>query len=261
MSFLELWGLGALIAWLYMTLIWVVSVAREDASIVDIFWGLGFVVLVVFYQIEAGEGVAPRQNLITILATIWGLRLSLHLFRRNRGRDEDYRYARWREQHGQKYWWYSYFQVFLLQGVVMWIVSAPLAAVHAHYEVFDDLGALDMLGVMAWTLGFFFEAVGDAHLVRFKRNPDNAGKVLDSGVWAYTRHPNYFGDALIWWGFFMIALAADSWWTVFSPLLMTWLLVRVSGVAMLERDLQASKPGYEAYAARTRAFIPWLPKD
>lgn len=259
MTFLEIWGLGALLVWLYMSVVWAVSLARKDASIVDIFWGLGFVILAVMYNLAVSEGFEPRQTLVTILVTVWGVRLSLHIFARNQGRPEDKRYRRWREQHGDNWWWYSYLQVFLLQGVVMWLVSAPLLAAMHYSDIFDALNGWDILGAMVWTLGFFFEAMGDAHLMRFKRQPENEGKLLQSGVWSYTRHPNYFGDALQWWGFYLIALAAGGWWTIFSPLLMTWLLVRVSGVAMLERDMR-SYDRFADYARETPAFLPRIPK-
>jgi steroid 5-alpha reductase family enzyme len=142
----------------------------------------------------------------------------------------------------------------------MWIVAAPLSAVQIP-SASDALGVLDIVAAALWLFGFTFEALGDLQLARFKANPENKGKVLQSGVWRYTRHPNYFGDSAQWWAFYLIAISAGGWWTIFSPIVMTVLLVRVSGVALLEKSLKKSKPGYEEYAKRTSAFIPWFPKS
>jgi steroid 5-alpha reductase family enzyme len=259
MSFFEVWGIGALVVWGYVTLIWIASVILTNASIVDIFWGLGFVVLSLVYFGLSTDGFHGRQFLILALVTTWGLRLSGYILARNWGKGEDYRYRNWREQYGQRYWWISYFQVFILQGAIMWLISATLLAAF-YYDTPDYLTPLDVVGVMLWTVGFFFEAVGDWHLMQFKRNPANEGKVLDSGVWAYTRHPNYFGDAAQWWAYYLIALST-GWGalTVFGPALMTFLLIYVSGVAMLERSMK-QKPKYADYIARTSAFFPRIPK-
>jgi steroid 5-alpha reductase family enzyme len=255
---LDVFGIGALVVWGLMTALWMLSLILKDASIVDIFWGAGFVVLGWFYFLMT-DGFAARKILLAVLVTVWGLRLAMHILRRNRGRGEDYRYREMRANHGASWWWVSYFQVFMLQGIIMLVVSTPLLAVQAA-DTPARLTLLDVLGAMLWTVGFFFEAVGDAHLTRFKRDPANEGKLLTSGVWTYTRHPNYFGDATQWWAFYLLALAAGGWWSIASPALMTVLLVRVSGVAMLEKSLKNEKPGYEDYMARTNAFIPGLPK-
>jgi steroid 5-alpha reductase family enzyme len=251
-------GVGALVIWGMMTALWVVSLILKDSSIVDIFWGVGFVVLNWLYYVMV-DGFAARKILLAVLVTVWGLRLAIHLLLRSRGRDEDYRYREMRENHGQRWWWVSYFQVFVLQGIIMLVVSTPLLAAQAAGTP-ARLTPVDVLGAMLWAVGFFFEAVGDAHLARFKRDPANEGELLTSGVWTYTRHPNYFGDAAQWWAFYLIALAAGGWWSIASPALMTVLLVRVSGVAMLEKSLKTEKPGYAEYMARTNAFIPGLPK-
>jgi steroid 5-alpha reductase family enzyme len=204
------------------------------------------------------DGFPLRKWLIGALVTIWGLRLSFHILRRNWGKPEDFRYQVWRKEAGSRWWWLSFFRVFLLQGILMWIISAPLLAAQrgakpAYIILFD------VLGVIVWGIGFFFEAVGDLQLARFKADPANKGKVMDRGVWRFTRHPNYFGDAAQWWGFSLIALAAGGAWTVFSPILMTLLLLRVSGVALLEKTLE-TRPGYQEYAQRTSAFVPWFPR-
>lgn len=247
------WILGA------MTALWLLSLLLKDTSIVDLFWGLGFVMSVWVAFTQTPDGLPARKWLIAILTTIWGLRLFVHLALRNIGKGEDFRYAQWRKEHGSNWWWYSFFQTFLLQGALMWVISAPLLAAQRKPTP-AGLSLLDFLGIVLWAIGFFFEAVGDWQLARFKADPANKGKVLDHGVWRYTRHPNYFGDSAQWWGYYLIAAAAGGWWTVFSPILMTFMLVRVSGVAMLEKSLKNSKPGYKEYRETTSAFLPWFPK-
>jgi steroid 5-alpha reductase family enzyme len=234
--------------------LWVVSLWLKDASIVDIGWGAGFALLAAGYWL-ASTGSSPRQPLISMLAIVWGLRLALHLARRNLGKGEDARYARWRAQYGAAWWWRSLLQVFVLQGVVMWLISMPLA-----FAGSAPLNVLDAAGALVWALGFAFEAVGDWQLARFKADPANKGLVLRTGLWRYTRHPNYFGDALVWWGLGLIAAAGGAWWALVSPMLMTWLLRRVSGVPLLEKHLARTRAGYADYAAQTSAFWPWPPR-
>jgi steroid 5-alpha reductase family enzyme len=197
-----------------MILLWLLSVALRNSSIVDIFWGTGFVVVAWTAFLLTPDGFLPRKLLLAGLVTVWGLRLSTHILRRNWGKPEDFRYARWREESGRRWWWFSFFKVFLLQGILLWIISTPLIAAQVS-RLPGRLGWLDALGVVVWAIGFFFEAVGDAQLERFKADPANKGKLLATGVWRYTRHPNYFGDAAQWWGYFLIAAAAGAWWTVF----------------------------------------------
>jgi len=263
MNAIEVYLVGLGVALGLMTLLWLVSLALRDASIVDIFWGAGFVVLGWLYFVLAPQGLPARKLLIAILVSIWGLRLSFHIFARNRGKGEDFRYVAMRQAAGAGWWWQSYFKVFVLQGVLMWLISAPLLA--AQVAAIPGLAKMDgapimVLGVLVWVIGFFFEAAGDWQLARFKADPANKGKVMNRGVWRYTRHPNYFGDAAQWWGFFLIALSAGGWMTVFSPLLMTFLLVRVSGKALLERSM-AQRPGYREYVKSTSGFVPWFPRQ
>lgn len=257
MSFLESYGIGLAVTLGLMTLLWLVSLRLKNSSIVDVFWGMGFVIANWVYFALAPEGFLLRKLLISVLVTIWGLRLSIHILLRNWGKPEDFRYQKWRKEAGSKWWWQSFLRVFLLQGVLLWIISAPLLAAQrgalpAHLIIFDGLGAA------LWLFGFYFEAMGDLQLARFKANPANKGKILDSGVWRYTRHPNYFGDAAQWWGYYLIAAFAGGWWTLFSPILMTLFLLRVSGVALLEKTLE-TRPGYKEYIQKTSAFIPWFP--
>lgn len=239
-------------------LLWLLSLKLKDASIVDIFWGLGFAMVAVTTYL-ATDGFAGRKQLITALTIIWGVRLAWHIGSRNIGKGEDYRYQAMRKKLGAKFPIISLFTVFLLQGALMWLISMPLQAAQIPAQP-DRLTVWDSAGLLVWIVGFLFEAIGDWQLRRFKSDPANKGKLMDQGLWAFTRHPNYFGDALLWWGFYLIACAAGAWWTVFSPALMTFLLLKVSGVAMLERSLTKTKPEYEAYARRTNAFLPWFPK-
>jgi steroid 5-alpha reductase family enzyme len=258
MSLTETLIISALAVWADVTAIWLLSLALKNASIIDIFWGLGFVLLATLYHVTL-DGFGGRNVLITSLVLVWGLRLGLHIFWRNRGHGEDYRYQKWRERAGEKFWWTSYFRVFLLQGMLLWVISMPLLAAIINQDP-DHFTALDVLGAAVWAMGFFFEAVGDWQLARFKADPANEGKVMDRGIWRYTRHPNYFGDATLWWGYFLIAAGTtDGWLTLFSPIIMTVLLVRISGAALLERGLKKTKPGYPEYVEGTSGFIPWLP--
>lgn len=258
MDFFPAFMTGLFFIWVSMTVLWLVSLVIKDASIVDIFWGIGFLIATLSYAANT-SGDPGRRLLMVGLVAAWGVRLAAHLARRNLGKGEDYRYAAWRKQYGDIWWIRSYFHVFLLQGAIMWVVSAPvLAAMVAPAPAAPAF--FDILGLGFWAVGFFFEAVGDYQLAAFKADPANKGKVMDRGLWRYTRHPNYFGDAMMWWGFYLIALGAGGWWTVFSPLLMTYLLLRVSGVAMLEGSLKQRKPEYAEYIRKTSAFIPMPPK-
>jgi steroid 5-alpha reductase family enzyme len=258
MQLLNSYGSSLAIILVLMTALWVISLILKNSSIVDIFWGSGFVVSVWVYFILSPDGFILRKLLIAFLVTIWGLRLSIHILLRNWGKPEDFRYQKWRKEAGRKWWWQSYFKVFFLQGILLWIISAPLYAAQWN-GMPANLSILDFLGAGVWLIGFFFEVVGDAQLTRFRSRPENKAKVLDSGVWKYTRHPNYFGDATQWWGFFLIALAAGGWWSIFSPVIMTFLLLRVSGVALLEKSME-TRPGYKEYVQKTSSFIPWFPK-
>jgi steroid 5-alpha reductase family enzyme len=242
-----------------MTLVWVASLVKRDASIIDIFWGLGFVVVGWIYFAGAGAH-GLRGPLVVGLVTVWGLRLSLHILWRSRGKGEDYRYREMRERHPSGFALRSLFTVFWLQALLLWAISMPLH--QAQRAEPASLTPLDVLGLILFVLGFAFEAGGDWQLARFKQGPPNAGKVMSRGLWRYTRHPNYFGDAVVWWAFFCFAAATPGGgWTVYSPVLMTLLLMRVSGVTLLEKRLRQTKPGYREYAERTNAFFPWLPAE
>ena len=237
---------------------WLLSLVLRNASIVDIVWGLGFVVVAWVTRLTA-DGDTARQNLLTVLVTLWGLRLALHLARRNIGHGEDFRYVLMRRKYGDRFPLVSLVTVFAFQGLMMWVVSLPVQLGQADGGV--SVGPLAAFGVMLWLVGFLFEAVGDAQLTRFKKDPSNAGKVMDRGLWSLTRHPNYFGDAVQWWGIGVIAAEAGTAAIgLVGPALMTYLLMRVSGVPMLERGMAKRRPGYEDYVRRTSAFFPRPPK-
>lgn len=256
---IQVYLVGLALIILVMVLLWLISLFKKDASIVDIFWGIGFILLAGNYFVLS-PGFLGRKILICTLVTIWGMRLGVHLWTRNRHQGEDFRYRAWREQAGKNFWWISLFSVFLLQAVLLWMISAPLLAAQMS-RLPEHWTSWDIIGTLVWVMGFSFEAIGDWQLSRFKRNPENRGKVYREGLWRWTRHPNYFGDAVLWWGYFMIALSTGiGIWTVYSPLLMTWLLLRISGVAKLEKSLVEHKPDYVDYVKQTSAFIPWFPK-
>ena len=238
---------------------WVISLLTRNASIVDIVWGLGFVVVAWAVRFTV-DGDSGRQNLIVVMVTLWGLRLALHLARRNIGHGEDFRYVLMRKKHGARFPIVSLYTVFGLQGVLMWLVSLPVQLGQA-----DDgatVGPIATMAVILWLVGFGFESIGDMQLTRFKKDPANKGKVLDTGLWRFTRHPNYFGDAVQWWAIgLMAAEAGRASIGLVGPVVMTVLLTRVSGVPMLEHSMSKRRPGYEEYVRRTSAFFPRPPKD
>jgi steroid 5-alpha reductase family enzyme len=238
-----------------VVLCWVASLLRRDSSLVDRIWGFGFVVLAHHHGTVAAERGGPIDQLLSVLVLIWGLRLTWHITRRNWGHGEDPRYTAMRTRNGDRWWWQSLFTVFLLQGGLMLLIGLPLVAIAASGAAWGRI-----LGTLLWAIGFAFEAGGDWQLARYRADPANRGTVLDTGFWRYTRHPNYFGDALQWWGFWCFAASAGLWWTVVSPIVMTLLLLKVSGVTLLESALVESKPGYRDYVRRTSAFVPWWPR-
>jgi steroid 5-alpha reductase family enzyme len=259
MSFFQIYIQAFLVIMALMVSLWIVSVIIKNVSIVDLFWGLGFVITSGFYFISS-NGNETRKIILMSVVAIWGLRLSLYLAWRNIGKGEDFRYREFRRNYGEnRYWWISFFQTFLLQGLLMWLISAPLLGAQ-YYGKDSPLGLLDLAGVAIWIIGFAFEAGGDIQLALFKSDSGNKGKVLNKGFWHYTRHPNYFGDSAVWWGYGLICLASGSYLPVFGSLLMTALIIKVSGVALLEKSLKEKKPQYREYIEKTSSFIPWFPK-
>jgi len=238
-----LFSQAALVIIILVTVLWIWSIFIKNVSIIDIFWGLGFVVVNVFYALMYGD-LTPRKLLVLTLVGIWGLRLS---FRKNG------------KGYGPKrYWWFSFFQTFLLQAILIMIISIPLFAINTSSSS-GDLNSLDYLGILVWCIGFIFESVGDYQLMRFKQNLNNKGKVLDSGLWKYTRHPNYFGDSAVWWSYALFCIASGSYWQIIGSIIMTLLIIHISGVSLLEKSLKESKSMYKDYIIKTSSFFPWFP--
>jgi steroid 5-alpha reductase family enzyme len=259
MSFFQIYIQAFLVIMILMTSLWVISVIIKNVSIVDLFWGFGFAMISWFYFLKT-DGLKTREIILLILVTIWGLRLSVYLALRNIGKGEDFRYKQFRKNYGEnRYWWISFFQTFLLQGVLMWLISAPLLGTQ-YFASGNSLNILDYIGIFFWITGFCFEAGSDYQLARFKADPSNKGKVLNTGFWKYTRHPNYFGDSSVWWGYGLICLASGSYIPVLGSALMTVMIIKVSGVALLEKTLKEQKPQYREYIEKTSPFLPWFPK-
>jgi len=247
---------GAAAAFGVMIVTWLISLPARDASLADIAWGLVFV-SVAWAVYAAGER-SSASLLVAILVSVWGLRLSGYLAWRNLGHGEDRRYQAMRAKRPQSFWLWSLVGVFCLQAAIGWFVALPVQSLGAAS---DPASVLSWIGVAGFMIGIIFEAVGDAQLAAFKRDPANAGKVMDRGLWRFTRHPNYFGDAVVWWSLWLVAVGAGAaWWTFVGPALMTLFLVRVSGAALLESDIAERRPEYASYIERTSSFVPWPPK-
>lgn len=243
-----------LVICLYMTIIFIVALMRRDNSIVDVAWGIGFVIIAVYSIIQSGE-VDLRKMIVSLLVLLWGLRLSFHIFVRNSGKGEDFRYKAWRDT-----WKFfvirSYFQIFLLQGLFMLIISAPVWFINSASG--GPLGPWDSLGLMVFGTGFFLEAIADYQLAEFKKDPANSGKIITTGLWSLSRHPNYFGESLVWWGISFYAFSfPNGWYTMISPVVITLLLRFVSGVPMLEKKYR-NHPDWADYKAKTAAFVPFV---
>jgi steroid 5-alpha reductase family enzyme len=241
--------------------VWAISVRIADASIVDIFWGFGFVVVAWVAYASSGGTLTFRRAAILAATTAWGLRLTAHLAKRNLGKGEDFRYKAMRKKHGAKFPIISLVTVYLVQGAVMFVVSLPVqVGLMRHNDRTGSIAAV-VIGVMIWAIGFGFETIGDAQLTRFMADASNKGKVLNTGLWAWTRHPNYFGDSCAWWGIWVMAASVrPGLATIISPLVMTFTLRKVSGVPMLEHSMAKRRPGYAEYVKTTSAFVPRPPK-
>jgi steroid 5-alpha reductase family enzyme len=248
----------ALAVFVYMTLLFLLAQLVRDNSIVDVGWG-GIFVLLALLSFPWASGWPARPTLVTVLVVVWALRLAFHIGWRKRGQGEDFRYAAWRRAWGRTFLVRSFFQVFMLQGFFGLVVALGVIAVNIAPP--EPLGILDGLGTLVWLTGFFFQAVGDLQLSRFKRDPANRGRLMDHGLWRWTRHPNYFGEALMWWGIALLALSvAGGWVGLVSAAVITGLVRWVSGVPMLEEALR-QRPGWEAYARRTPVFFPRPPRS
>jgi steroid 5-alpha reductase family enzyme len=239
--------------------VWIVSLQREDASIIDVFWGVGFV-LIGLVCLAGGGGAPGRRVALAVMAGVWGLRLAIHIGRRNHGQPEDQRYARLRWRDMDRFWITSLYRVYVVQAVLMWLVALPLLAGSARGHG-RGLGLVDLAGGAVWAVGLAFESIGDRQLARFKADPANRWAVMDRGLWRYTRHPNYFGDVVVWWGIGIVALAAGgTWWALAGPAINTVILVRGTGKPLLESTIGLRRPGYAEYVRRTSGFIPLPPR-
>ncbi len=238
-------------------LLWMLSLVVKNAGVVDVFWGPGFVVVSVFYLLTLPGDPTPRGLLVVGLAVLWAARLAIHIGVRSAGAPEDFRYRKWREEAGPSFWWISLFKVFLLQAVLLWIVSSPLLL--AQLQGPDSaLTVKDLAGIALFSIGFVIESIADRQLTRFKADQSNRGRILHTGLWARSRHPNYFGEAVLWWGLGLLAVPTGAWLALVGPILITFLLMKVSGVAMLDAALVDRRPGYAEYIRSTPAFFPRL---
>ncbi len=241
----------------YMTGWFVLSLLKKRNDVADVAWGLGFVLMTWASFFLTGDSGA-RGVLVGVLVSVWGLRLAWHIHKRNKGKAEDYRYLAWRQQWGKWFYLRSYLQVYLLQGFFLFLIVMPVLLINRSTGT--ALGVLDVLGVVVWLAGFYFEAVGDAQLARFIKNPANKGKLMQSGLWAYTRHPNYFGEVTQWWGLWLVALAVPHGWLgVIGPITITILILKVSGIPLLEKKMQEN-PEFAEYRRRVSVFIPLPPR-
>lgn len=256
MSALILWMAAMPVLLAFGMMIWAVATARRNAGLVDIFWSLFFLLAGLTYFVVC-ESPGPRTWPLLVLVALWAVRLSGYLAARNWNAPEDRRYRTIRSRNEPGFAWKSVYLVFGLQALLAWALSAPLAG-----AIVSDapLGFLDAVGAAVAIFGIAYESVADAQLARFKADPANSAGVMDKGLWRYSRHPNYFGEFLVSWGFYLVALSAGAWWTLFSPLIMTLLLLKVSGVALLERDIAGRRPAYRDYLSRTNAFFPGIPR-
>lgn len=247
----------ALLLWGYMSLWFVISLVKGRNDVADVAWGLGFVLLA-WTSFFLSRTSGTRGILVGILVSVWGLRLAWHIHARNRGKAEDYRYMAWRLEWGKWFYARSYLQVYLLQGALLFLIALPVLIINRGGG--GTFGFLGGCGVCVWLFGFIFESVGDAELARFAKDPRNRGKILQSGLWRYTRHPNYFGEVVQWWGIGLVALGvARSWVGMIGPLTITILILKISGIPMLEKKM-AENPDFADYKRRTSGFVPWFPK-
>ncbi|MGM0451801.1 MAG: DUF1295 domain-containing protein [Thermodesulfobacteriota bacterium] len=243
----------------FMCIGWAISLARENVTIADSFWGIGFVIIA-WLTFFAADGFIGRKVIITLIVTLWGLRLCVHLSLRNRGKGEDPRYAAWREKYGENFRVVSLYKVFLVQALFQWLIALGIQYGQMA-ETPARLTWLDAAGVAIWATGFVIETAADYQLASFLSNPANKGKVMDQYLWRYSRHPNYFGESLVWWGIFVIVLSVP-WgvWTIISPVVITYTLLRITGVTLMEETEFSENTEYRAYIEKTNAFVPWFPR-
>lgn len=243
----------ALILFVYMSMWFVISVFKQRNDVADVAWGLGFV-LMTWISFFMSDAISLRSVLVGVMVTIWGLRLAIHIYTRNKNKSEDYRYLAWRQEWGNWFYIRSFLQVYILQGVLLFLIAVPVLFI--NNSAASSLTLFDLLGFIVWSIGFFFEVVGDLQLSRFIKDPNNKGKLMRSGLWAYTRHPNYFGEVTVWWGVWLIAATLPGGlFSIVGPLTITVLILKVSGIPMLEKKM-AENPEFAEYKRMTSVFIP-----
>ncbi len=246
----------ALFLFIHLSLWFVVSLIKKRNDLADVAWGLGFVLLALtsFYFGYQSVGFSIESGLVTAFVTLWGLRLSGHVYLRNKGREEDYRYKKWRKE-----WkWFrlrSFFQIYLLQGFLLYIISLPVLAINRNPETFT---LINKMGIVIWITGFYFEVIADCQLKKFIEDPQKEG-IMQSGLWAWSRHPNYFGEVAQWWGIWILSIGFPGWiLALLSPVTITFLILKVSGIPLLEKSM-SQKEGFQDYKRRVNKFIPWPP--
>jgi len=257
-SIFSTFGIVASVLFGYMCLWFIASLVKKRNDVADIAWGLGFI-LVALLSLFLTKTVSLSSVLVTFLVIIWGIRLALHIYLRNKGKPEDKRYAAWRVEWGKWVVLRSFFQVFILQGLLLFIIAIPIVLVNISTP---KLSPITIAGLIVWLIGFYFESVGDKQLKNFLSDPTNKGKVLNTGLWKYTRHPNYFGEVTMWWGIWLISLSSPllGALSIVGPLTITFLILKVSGVPMLEKNM-TTNPLFQDYIKTTSKFLPWWPKS
>lgn len=246
-----------LVLFIYMNFWFIVSVFKKRNDIADVAWGIGFVLLTwVSFFLSDQSGI--RGMIVGLLVSIWGLRLGWHIYLRNKNKNEDYRYLEWRKEWGNWFYLRSYFQVYILQGIFLFLIVLPVLIINKN--IGQTIGLLDIVGILIWIIGFYFEAVGDSQLKKFIKNPENKGKLMQDGLWAYTRHPNYFGEVTQWWGIWVIAVSTSyGWLGIIGPITITFLILKVSGIPLLEKKMQENVD-FAEYKSRVSMFFPLPPK-
>ena len=261
-------GYSALFLFFYLLVAFIVGTAKKNNGLMDIFYGPGYVVValtsLILYVIM-NNSINIRQVIITILVFIWAIRLAVYLFIRNRGKPEDYRYQAMRRRWKTNIVWKSFKNVYMFQGIVIFLVAFPVWFVNVSINpplvnILDFAGITLWVGALIWLIGFLFESIGDYQLYKFKKDPNNKGKVMDQGLWKYTQHPNYFGEVTQWWGIFIIALAVPfGFISIVGPIFITYMIIKVSGIRLLNWRYRADEK-YADYKKRTSQFFPWFPK-
>lgn len=250
----SLWAIaldGLAVACGVMAAVWLLGAVTRNVGIIDVFWGICIAAVGISFA-SAQPLLDTRSRLVLALVLIWAIRLALHIFWRGWGEPEDRRYRAMRERWDPGFWWKSLFIVYATQAVLAWIIAMPILGITQSAR---PLGILDYAGFVLWLFGFVVETAADWQLARFLTRPDRGNAVMDQGLWKYSRHPNYFGEFCLWWGIYLFALSAGAWWTIFAPLLLTFLLLRVSGVALTEQTIGERRPGYAEYVRKTSAFV------